>query len=685
DAHNLSVRFAEDTADNAKIDLAYTLAHENSRIQGKVSGPASITLNDGKYTATVTTTPYASNRGTKRTYIINFTNKPNNAPAVADGVTANKEVAVGEYFEIDTNSLFTDADGDTLTITATKDGNQIDVQNSYSEFMSEFGSAEYVFTATDVWGATASHTMVVKTVAGETYDVNVKVPDAVAPSFYITKEFDSNGFDVLGSQLEAVKGTSENGFTLYTVKVPKNISRISYRGTTDEGATNWGGMSFATKTEGAPITDTVILRQMQGVIKTLVNGETPDAAQAEFKVKTGEDKWAVTGGTGVDDTHKYLYYRYFLIAYGNEAYYTYFTTAKGALAGIYGTNQSDNRAVYSESASVDVNVIPLTFKSSFTITAPTGADVKMYHQNNYYNVYEVTATQKTVKGDTTDWMFIKTNQDNMYYRVTMAGKITKAGYVSGDGITVQWDEDDIGPKDRVDYDLNTLFGTRADDSVVLNINERNNLVMNANGTFRLRAYRIWEIINSDTQNKIIHPDFYYNFISNDGVVSVTPVRNTSGNQSINWFDIKANKNGVAIMEIGYDALDIVSGNRTSAPLDEALSQFTFNAVDPARTGLAVIQVGNAATDVSFNINGNSKYAGNAKAWDAELDTLYFTEESSEITFAPSVENGSITEVAVSNNKGADWTVLDSADGTYTAKIVIGNNIIRVKTDHGDSY
>lgn len=686
DVHNLSVRFAENTADNAKIDLAYTLAYAASYLQGTVNGPASITLEDGKYTATVITKGFKEgSNSTNRTYIINFTNKPNNAPTLADNVTAQKEVAIGEYFEIDPISLFTDADGDTLTITATKDGNPINVQNSYSEFMSEFGTAEFVFTATDIWGATTSHTMVVKTVAGETYDVNVNVPDAVTPVFYITKEFDSNSIDVLGSQLEAVKGTSENGFTLYTVKVPKNISRISYRGTTDEGVTNWGGMSFETKKEGTPITDTVILRQMQGVIKTLINDETPDAAQAEFKVKTEEGNWAVTGGTGVDGTYKYLYYRYLLVAYGNDAYYKYFTTAKGALAGTYGTNQSDNRAVYSESASVDVNVIPLTYKSSFTITAPTGADVKMYHQNNYYNAYEVTATQKTVKGDTTDWMFIKTNQDNMYYRVTMAGKITKAGYVSGDGITVQWDEDDIGPKDRVEYDLNTLFGTRADDSVVLNINARNNLVMNANDTFRLRAYRIWEIINSDTQNKIIHPDFYYNFIDNDGIVSVTPVRNTSGNQSINWFDIKANKNGVAIMEIGYDALDIVSGNRTSGPLDEALNQFTFNAVDPARTGLAVIQVGNAATDVSFNIDGNSKYAGSAKAWDAELDTLYFTEESSEITFAPSVANGSISEVAVSNNKGVDWTVLDSADGTYTAKIVIGNNIIRVKTDHGDSY
>ncbi len=687
DAHILSVRLAEQTADDAKIDLAYTLSYSKDRLKGEISGPSSVTLADGKYTAEIKTTAYATanNVGVNRTYTIHFTNKPNSLPTVADGVPAYQEVAVGENFEIDTDSIFADADGDTLTVTATKDGNPIVVQDTYSEFMSEFGSAEYVFTATDTWGASASHTMVVKTVAGETYDVNVKVSDAVTPSFYITKEFDSNSFDVLGSQLEAVKGTSENGFTLYTVKVPKNISRISFRGTTDDGATSWGGMSFATKVDGTPITDTVILRQMQGVIKTLINGETPDAAQAEFKVKTEEGNWAVSGGTGIDGTYKYLYYRYLLVAYGNEAYYTYFTTAKGALAGTYGTNQSDNRAVYSESASVDVNPIPLTFKSSFTITAPTGADVKMYHQSKYYNAYEVAATQKTVKGDTTDWLFIKTNQDNMYYRVTMAGKITKAGYVSGDGITVQWDEDDIGPKDRVDYDLNTVFGTRADDSVVLNINARNNLLMNANDTFRLRAYRIWEIINSDTQNKIVHPDFYYNFISNDGVVSVTPVRNTSGNQSINWFDIKANKNGVAIMEIGYDALDIVSGNRTSAPLDEALSQFTFNAVDPTRTGLAVIQVGNAATDVSFNIDGNSKYAGSAKAWDAELDTLYFTGESSEITFAPSVTNGSITEVAVSNDKGESWTVLTSADGVYTAKIVRGNNIIRVKTDHGDSY
>ena len=43
-------------------------------------------------------------------------------------------------------------------------------------------------------------------------------------------------------------------------------------------------------------------------------------------------------------------------------------------------------------------------------------------------------------------------------------------------------------------------------------------------------------------------------------------------------------------------------------------------------------------------------------------------------------------MAVSNNKGDDWTILEAAEGTYTAKIKSGNNIIRVtKADDTVSY
>ncbi|MBR5791567.1 MAG: S-layer homology domain-containing protein, partial [Ruminiclostridium sp.] len=75
---------------------------------------------------------------------------------------------------------------------------------------------------------------------------------------------------------------------------------------------------------------------------------------------------------------------------------------------------------------------------------------------------------------------------------------------------------------------------------------------------------------------------------------------------------------------------------------------------------------------------------NAKAWDAEFDTLYFTGDQGELAFAPT-SNSAITEVAVSNDKGASWMALTAEEGLYTAPITSGNNILRVTTETGTAY
>ena len=327
----------------------------------------------------------------------------------------------------------------------------------------------------------------------------------------------------------------------------------------------------------------------------------------------------------------------------------------------------------------------MTLKSSFTVTVPEGATVQVFQWRQYYKADGITVSDIVKNEDGTEsWVFVKGNASYMTYRASMAGKITKAGYVNGDAVTIAWDDSDPAPSCRKPYDISTLYGSRGDDSMVVNVNGQNHLVMANGSTFRLRGYRIWEIINNDTNNVMIQPDMRYT-LTGDKIVTVTPVNTGNGNGKNNWLDLRATGNGVAYLEMSYDAMQIVTGNATGWGGEE-LAGFVFNACDPARTALVVVQVGNAATDVSFGIKNTSTVNGSAVPWDAEFDTLYFTGSSGKLELAPTVSSGSIAKVEVSGNKGASWTELTAADGVYTADIISGNNIIRVtKADGTQAY
>ena len=103
----------------------------------------------------------------------------------------------------------------------------------------------------------------------------------------------------------------------------------------------------------------------------------------------------------------------------------------------------------------------------------------------------------------------------------------------------------------------------------------------------------------------------------------------------------------------------------------------------------VVQVGGHA-DVDFGIKGRAsqgslEYADSrAKAWDAEFDTLYFTDEKGELKLSPTADSA-IQKVQISADKGKSWTTITDTDGVYTAPIAHGNNIIRVITSDGEAY
>ena len=660
--HVLRIRLADTVADDATLQLAYARGVASSGFNGTVSGPAAVTLADGVGSAKVTAKGWMD-RGVTKTYTIYFTNKPNNAP-VATAASSTAEVNTGADFTVDLTTVFSDPDGDALTYAVTIDGETTPAEAVYTRTMGTSGDIELVFTATDVWQDTATHTVTVTVTQSDvTYDAVVNVPAGITPTFYTTSSFDEVSGDTCGDVLTATVGTAAEGFVPYTVKVPENVTRISVRGVDAEGK-SWGGMSFEVS-EGAEVS----VRQVK-----LNSLDYNDQIAVSTNTVTYGGIPAVAGEAG------------WLLAAGQEYVYQ----AVPADTAMVTTQKTE---ILPEGSEVYTVEIPLDLNNPTTITVPTGAVAQLYLYNQYYSNTEYPAKRIKDNGDgTTTYSFIEdASKPGRIYRVSMDGKITKAGWLEGNvkNVTVTYSDSDKAPSYRLDDYTGTgaIAAPYMEDSVLLNINSRNHLSLSVGQTKTLKAYRAWEIIPVSYNNWIIPPDFHYTILSGSDVVSLTE-RNSPSAGDGDWMTLTALKEGTAVIEVTYDAID-VNGGRTWLG-------GVYGASDPARSGLVVVQVGdNNDTSVNFGIEcfasagkvGSSNvsyHPDSKKSWDAEFDTLYFTGSSGELKLTPSASSA-ISEVAVSHDKGASWNVLTGENGTYTAEIVSGNNIIRVTTASGTAY
>ena len=586
------------------------------------------------------------------TYTISYAIE-NEIPTLAenqeDPLTA--EIIAGESFSLDLLPIFTDMDSDEITYSVKINGEEAVSADANYSFTPELGGTYSLeFFASDFMASSVDSYKVTLTVTNstQTYDMSILVPDDITPIFYITNGYDENGTDIIGDVLTSVKGESADGYTAYTVSVPENISLISVRDNV------FGGLSFSASSES-------VIKLCK--VQTEIIDFSDKAISGSFSVSYGEYK-----ATGVDS-------KFLLIP---EVEYTF--TASPENTSVYNT-KTETLNITEASDKVTIKVL---YKNPKTVITTTGAVAKLFKYPSNYFVHTVIEALATVdNGNGTSTHYFAADGD-LSYRVSMDGKITKAGYIKrGNSVTVLHTEDDKLPTDRTDYFTETSDAAIVgDDSVLLNINQQNHLSLAVNETKTVKAYRAWQIIDLTYNNHIIEPDFHFNILSGEDVVSLeaTPNQPTT-NGSGNWRKLTAIGEGTAIVEITYDALNI-----TGSSFDGL-----YGASDPARCGLFVVTVGENVPDVDFGIEsktgaGSMVYSeANSKAWDAEFDTLYFIGESGEIKLSPSFAEGTITEVAVSGDKGESYMVLEETDGMYTAPIVSGNNIIRVTTDMGIAY
>ena len=388
----------------------------------------------------------------------------------------------------------------------------------------------------------------------------------------------------------------------------------------------------------------------------------------------------IPGENYLDDTIKsgttYVVAPRMVWAYGNQILYNYTIDLNGELNEKFGVSPQINRTYQSSVSTILKQTFNVAALKTFTLMAPSAAETKFFNQINNFNDMVLKNVTAADNGDgTTTYTVLYPSFSNASYRVTQDGFVTAAGYCRDNtAYTVELRKGDPASTDTV---IASKAGAGSnieyENSVYLNIDDTkdtNELAMQVGDTFRLRAFRAaWEIVNTVTGNIMIEPDFHYEVLAGKDVVSVTPVTDQcSGNAKGNWMDLRAIKEGTAVIAVWYDAID-VGGNTTL--------KGTYGATDPARYGYVVVNVGPDHT-VSFQ---PVSYDG---SWDAEFDTAYYFGDHGTLTIAPE----GAKSVSVQNFNGVQQGTVQTVtgkNGKYDVPLTSGSNLITVTTAEGSDY
>jgi len=500
------------------------------------------------------------------------------------------------------------------------------------------------------------------------YKVTVKVaPSAATVKFYsdsdATKEITENVYD----------DGIVDGYHQYTFVAPEGM--YSYRAW--EGEQSLGGMEFKVPIADEYKDDGTLMGKGQVLTLKRVNFVTTSAKITQPEDYTvhllPQDLKEAIPGTNYVNENGNVVSPIMVNAGGNALTYNMVIDINGELGNTYAVAPQQH-LTFNPGTSTEASEFAVASVTWYTITAPAGAKAQMFNQYNNYNVKEILASkQETLADGTVKTSFATPGGSSLTYRVTMENKITRAGFATPSNKNMVFTF-----KENENPQTTKTTAARIENSSVLNINSQNNLKLTVGETFRLRSFRAgWEIINTDTANIMIEPDFHYNIISGAEHITMTPVSdkctgNAGSGENSNWMDIKAVSAGTVVIEVSYDAIQI-SGDTAypgqfGACGEDGKSVVVINVGDDKENTLAITPVhGTRAKEV----------------WDAEFDRVYFLGDTADFSFTSNMSGS----VELSTDLGRSWKAVSQNDeGVYEAHgLVHGSNILRVTDGSNVQY
>lgn len=609
------------------------------------------------------------------TYAISY-KIANELPVLADGNNAetSESITADEVYTIDLDGIFTDPDEDD-SITGwlvSVDGKEpadavVDENNVFTYRTDDKGEHTLVFYAKDSYNAVSNEKYTVTLTvdnSADTYDVTVSVSgtDRV-PTFYYTSDAKE------GTELSA----SADG-NVYTVKVPVNVSTISWRA---DGV----GMCAPVSAENNNI---VLIKPA-------------------FTVKAGDE---IDGNALVVLTHSAL------SVSGSENNYL---LLGGEKYNITATPSADYESKWKEGkienctlsdTSVEINLVSkgtvfiYPYFASLTVSeaskvqgiAPkavqpvktTGAD---------YASGTKTATYELTNGKVYEYR-VSVPQDNVNCDeyVTYVATFTKK---DSNSIVVTKEQIESGEKGRTTLDRNPASNRgRNVADIYTNVNAKGYKRFNVGDTFNLIATRNYRGVNADWLMNgnyyYAEPDFHYTVIDENGMESHDVITVDKNGK------ITAVGEGSAIVMITYDAMTLNHEAELSegaiGDYPSALNDF-YGAIWPENTGVFVVSVGTEdsgiITGMTINEDKATAQKASGKYIDAELDIIYFTGDTGEYTFTPQTEGVSVYVANPTVSDKMSFTgfeqIIPNSDASVTIPLKTGRNIVKLTKDGKAEY
>lgn len=405
----------------------------------------------------------------------------------------------------------------------------------------------------------------------------------------------------------------------------------------------------------------------------------------------------------------YTYYPTVLYAAGNACLYN--TYAYPDIDG-YIFTQSINQTFRAGSGAGTKN-LTINTGVKLTVTVPADAAFGLYFQWNNFNTTEVEPIGVTesddgwrISGDTksADY-FISKSSSNYTWRLSQPGHVTRAGWVSSLTADQKLNLTASTATDRLSHDfsqLGTATATRDEADLQVNLDPSGFEVLD--GTTRVRAYRHWQIINSDAGNIMVEPDFHWS-VMGDGDARIQTVN--GGNTTANWADVTPGTKD-SIITVYYDSVDVTTANPNDGTQNVGSHGGLYPATQPQRVGVIVVggtgvTHGNADADVDFNMTPGVTTTRSME-WDYNYDTWYYEagETDPALRFAVVKNTGSVmveyafvaTNAAMVTSVSAFQTASVGEDGRYIVPLgafnTAGNGmggtvILRMTDESGVSY
>lgn len=403
----------------------------------------------------------------------------------------------------------------------------------------------------------------------------------------------------------------------------------------------------------------------------------------------------------------YTYYPFMMYAAGNAALWNAYVDPINEAADSFIFTQSINNTTAAGYSVVTKN-LPLSQAITMTVTVPDYADFTLYFQYNNFNTKPINPTgeAETDAAAGTKTLTYKISKSNSNYtwrlednRSGVTNYVTKAGWLKSNSAdfskTFTFNSEDCTNQYYHEFDnLGTITKTR-DEAEIQAYLDPTGYKYTDNASERIRAYRLWQIIDSDAMNIMIEPEFKFEVLSGNGSVKAK----SGGNAKGNWLDVTPN--GTTIVAVNYKALDVY----TTAD-EHGTHGGLYPATNPERTSVFVLtndatENGNAKANIAYNSNGLT--SSRPSAWDYNYDNWFYLSSDTAPTLDFSVSSSGATTVQyaiVTTEKTtmmsdlSGWSTLTAdSNGKYHASLLGfrdaeqagGTVIIKMHDSTGTSY